>query len=31
MPAWTFESIGTGWQIDTPTELASDVRARIRK
>lgn len=29
MPAWTFEAIGTGWQIDTPTELASDVRARI--
>ena len=30
MPAWTFEAIGTGWQIDTDQPLADDVRAGVR-
>lgn len=29
MHAWTFDAIGTAWQIDTPEPLAADVRADV--
>ena len=29
MHAWTFEAIGTAWQIDTREQLAADVRAAV--
>jgi thiamine biosynthesis lipoprotein len=29
MPAWTFEAIGTAWQIDTREPLAEDVQAEV--
>lgn len=30
MHAWTFEAIGTGWQVDTADPLPEDVRRRVR-